>query len=744
MNRGQVTLFVIIGLAILVIAGLVLIRPDGPAPSLESQQDAALVTSIVQQCLAQAGQESIRELSSRGGIHSITQLKDLPTPDTQVVNLPAQKVPLWHEVSSCKQSPVGCLNDHRPPLCAKDERVCPLQSKGDRSIQEGIELLTAAKLESCLGNFSSLPGITVIAGGEPKVDASIRENDVALLLNYPLTIDDGKGTAELEEFSASLDVNLPRIYSLAYGIQMEERSRAFVEEVFINLLAVYQSVDGPIPPFRDIQFMGSPKMWVAREVQQNIEEGILPFMDFIQIANAQNFVPLESADLGNYTPYASGIYEYMAINLGEGSYPLNVRMEHVADPVSVQINGGKPLLKPRRMPDTGILRLLGMNVYDYRFRYVVSFPIVVHIEDPAAFNGQGLDFSFGMEANIYNNRPLNLSETYASLDFTEPGLDLADPSQRTAHLFEIAVTDRYGGAPIQGATVMYSCGAEYPVGVTDARGLWRGNLPFCALGGNVAAYAEGYSSTGILLDNPEDDGSSRHEVKLWKVRTKQVKVFKLGHLDIGNITAGGDRATYRSGLGQNDSLVLQIARIKETQLDEDIPLISVFQLGGTGAGAAANAGLDDARAQLDALLQQGVITRADYDSLVRDIAQVQQQNQEAVRSTITDTFTLEVIPGAYNVDGTLMYVGLVQIPEKRTNDYTLPAQNFSSWVSGGVLLTGADAFNLTPQQVYGDGSIMIYVLEQKIPQTWDDVMQAQDLATYQSYGRRAAVRPEIS
>jgi hypothetical protein len=70
-RQGQITPFVILGLAVLLIVGLVLLRPAShEATSLTAQQDQQLITNTVQQCLAQAGEQSVRAVAQANGRYS--------------------------------------------------------------------------------------------------------------------------------------------------------------------------------------------------------------------------------------------------------------------------------------------------------------------------------------------------------------------------------------------------------------------------------------------------------------------------------------------------------------------------------------------------------------------------------------------------------------------------------------------------------------------------------------------------
>jgi hypothetical protein len=734
MRRGQITIFIILGLALLLVVGVFFMLP-AQEPEMQQNQDAILVTNIVQQCLAQVGEQSIRTVSSNGGYADTNLLQDLPTPNTEIINFAPEKIPLWHEIHSCSQSAAGCIGDHRPALCAKDDARCPVRHQGEKqSIQENIELLVERNIDSCLSNFAAAPQLQVTTTAKPQAHVLIRDQDVVLSLEYPMRVQTSTETIPLEAFSTTLDVQLPQIYKLAYRIQATERQTGFVEEVFLHVLTVYNyNYLQPLPPFRDIQFSGAQRTWTTPQARQFIEDTVLPSMYFMQIVNAEeSYVPIEDPSVQNASAaYANGFYEYMAIKLDDTVYPLGVHFEYPRTPIHLDING-KQLLKPRVMPDSGVLKLLGLNVHDYRFRYTASFPLVVRITDPAAFSNRGLDFNFGLEANIRNNHPLNVSAPIVDIDFAPTGLDLAGEAQLVKRAYAVTVHDRFTGSPLADASITYACGLEYALGQTDAQGKWEGKLPYCISSGFILATKEGYATSGVERNSAVDDRIAV-EIELWELRNKTLTVYKR---TVSDIAVAG-----RTPLGRNDSLVLEISKLKEVPYEDDVPLQTIMQFGGTGAATAAGNSVKDARAQLEQAYANG-LPEEDYKALLAALNDAQLTTENPAE--VVQVRTIQVVPGRYTIQGTLIYNGLLQIPPRALRSAEFPAQNFSTWQSGGVLINDATPYLLMPEDVYSDKNISVYVLEQKLPESWDDIERMQSVEEYQSYEpKKSLIRPEM-
>lgn len=741
MKKGQLTIFVIVGLVALIVIGLLLLnaRSRGPT-SLQAQQDAAKVTALVQSCLATEGEQSLRLIGSHGGYADISLFADTPDPRTsQVVRLDPQRIVLWSEIHPCSESTAGCAADNRPPLC-REGAHCPVSTRPSRlpSIQEQLERHLASHVDECL-DFGVFPELAVERTGTPDVEALIREEDVLLALEYPLLVTTSDGQQiELDEFSAALDVALPRIYRLALRIQEEEARAAFIEEIALHLLAIYSGVETPLPPVRDVRLFGAERFWIRANVQRAIEQEILPFMDFIQLFNAQeSFVPVLPPNTTDpaYLSYAAGAYQYMVVKLDNTTYPLAATFQYPHTPIHLDING-RELLKPQKLEAGGFLaEMTGMRFTQYRFRYTMAFPLIVRVSDPDAFNGNGYELAFGLEANIRNNRPLNASMVFAGAGGGTILLDPADPLQLVDHVYEVAVLDRHTGEPIAEAAVSYECGARFTAGITDADGRWRGKLPYCFSGGTLLVEDARYLSDGQQLSNTEDDGAtSRIEMRLWPRQDKVIRLYKrsVAHSE-------------RTPLGADEFVFATFQRQKESAYEDDVPFAGVLSFGSAGAGPSPQV----LRQQLDALYAAGHLSQQDYEAAVADLALVDAPDAPA------EPVELQVaglVPGTYDLEGMLMRNSLMHIPaERRCEDilggldkecYDLPELNLTGWVSGGVVLAGPDGIVLSEEFIYSDRPLVLYVLEQPVPATWAQLEAHQDIRDYQTYDRKRLVMPE--
>lgn len=754
MRRGQVTLFVMIGLVVLLAVGLFFLVDQDDASSSPGEEQAE-VANFVQQCLGSIGEESIRTVGLHGGYtpEQIAQFNALPTKDTEVIVNPPQNVLFWHEVHDCPAGEQGCIGEHIPALC-KPGAECPRRhaAASETSFQQSIETLVEERIATCLGDFESMPGFSVRTNRDPEVTALIREQDVLLTLEYPLEVTTPEGTRTgMDLFSASVPVQLPLMYDLATGIYDAHRNQNFLERVFLHLISVYMDINSPIPPFRDTDISGNRKIWITADVQKTIEDQVLPFMNFVQIVNAKNYVPLTSPGTEpELQPYAEGIYKYLEVKLSTDYYPVDVQFEYPGTGMYLDINDGKQVLKPRELPGLDQMMLLGgLRFLEFKHRYKAAFPIIVKLADDTAFNGNGFDLQFGLEANIWNNRPLNVTLPTAEFNTPDTTVDLTGPQQLVEHEYVVSIRDRHSRGPVPNAVVSYLCGYEIQAGVTDDEGIWRGRLPYCAAGGTITVEKIGYMGTGVPQDNYLDDrGTTAIEIAIWPQAEKKVTIFKRSPADISNLTLTGvTPATsdlYKTLLEENDSVILTFAREKEKPHDERVPWAGILQFGTIGDTASERG---NQRYVIEEAYREGSITQAQYAAALETI-----DSTDPGRVDSGMTRTIDLVPGRYEVLGLLSYNGLVVIPkEEFCEDIdplgiiqecgTIQASNFSSWLTGGAIFEGANMLTLTEEFIYSNKSLTLFMLEQPLPVSWSAMEEYQNIETFQTYQRRDMILP---
>ena len=135
-----------------------------------------------------------------------------------------------------------------------------------------------------------------------------------------------------------------------------------------------------------------------------------------------------------------------------------------------------------------------------RFFYDVSYPVMVELSNPDAFNGQGYSFRFFLEANMRNNNPL----TSEYVELADPGLpqpsEYCDPTRwHTPAKFK--VTNGFTGRAVPEAAISFNCEPEEcMLGTTDDQGVFEGLVPSC-IGGTATVLHRDYASVSKDVDS---------------------------------------------------------------------------------------------------------------------------------------------------------------------------------------------------------------------------------------------------
>lgn len=212
MKRGQVTVFILLGLIVLV--GFVFYSLGSQNASLENTQGSDVVvsfTSYMESCLHKTGTDAVYSTALQGGYYVP------PLESAFYFNL---EVPYYWDL---------------------DHELVPDQNV----IEEQLGVFVKDQLETCIENFdffrsqgysierTEIPPFGVDLTQFPDaevtydvaVDAQITQNSVDFIMSYPIEVSKGSETLSLETFQTSVPINMKAVLSVvdeAVEIQKQE------------------------------------------------------------------------------------------------------------------------------------------------------------------------------------------------------------------------------------------------------------------------------------------------------------------------------------------------------------------------------------------------------------------------------------------------------------------------------------------------------------------------------------------
>jgi hypothetical protein len=544
-KRGQVTVFIVIGIIILVAVMLLFFFRSsifGAQLDLALEQDAAQGDALVLQeyvssCLQDVSIEGLQLLGQHGGYIDLSRddvhdkvfevLAD-PT-ESDAVQFNTLEIPYWWY----EDSEHGCVQ------CSITTKNMPTLAL----MEKQVAIFVQEQLGSCLADFTSLEaqGFDISEDGSPRVVVTAVEEMVYVQLTYPLSIENEGVTSSLTSWYVEIPIPLAEIYDAAAEVMYMEIADQYLEQMTLNIISAYSGLDEErLPPFAAFTEGYGTVFWVHQLVKEQLHTYLNSYIPLIQIEGTSVAVEIEPS-----SKYGTGFFDML---WRESVYPfgdiaVNFIFDDFAYYLDVTPRSGE-LLRPQSFTQEFPLNILSsIQTNHYNFYYDVSYPVVVSLRSENALYGEGYTFFYGMEANIRDNR--NVIQWAQGKGSTGPwdgslidvglkegvpttipvGIDfetnktiyeeveesvqtlICDEGQRLSGEVHVGSYNGLTGDPISSASVSFVCGTyrTCAVGTTDVSGSYDGPFPIC-VGGVVRVEAEGYFTEYVDLDTfPEQE-----------------------------------------------------------------------------------------------------------------------------------------------------------------------------------------------------------------------------------------------
>lgn len=543
-KRGQITIFIIIGLLLVFSSGLVFfIRNQTTQDRMDAQlkQSASRVPlsvlpvkEFVDNCLREVSIEALNYVGQHGGYYNFSKFRKDDTIDTESI----KDIPFWYYIKDCASRPYGCGNSLQPTL----------DDSGEDSMVTEIENYIDDNLPRCINNFRTFDNqyTSITIDADPKSTVLVRDKDVYFKLNFPITIQNNKDTTKAQDFVQSVKVDLKGIYSFAADLVESESETGFLEKDILNLMAPYRGDE--LPPFYEMKQGADAdpsRGWFFKDVKATIENDILEQMvQMIRFSNTNTAIPgglPQTVDSSMQNEITSGFWSSMSKAVGTKRYDnLLVEVEYPRDSYYLSLNDGEQYIRGVNLFDavggSGSTQIITMLfspfMLVYRTSYDMVVPVIVTVTDlsadKASFNSQGYSFSFAMELNIRNNKEYNDKVTLSVPESTKGRYDLvAERNMFPKKNFTISVYDMVAKKNVAGAYVESFCGRKFGIGSTDMDGVLSTRLPSCSVGGKLKVTKTGYVSDPVNYRNDMSDDSSEIRIPVWPIVKKELRVKKI-------------------------------------------------------------------------------------------------------------------------------------------------------------------------------------------------------------------------
>lgn len=482
-KKSQTTTFIIVGLVLLIV-GITFFSLRSYVLNLNPivPDEVKPINTFIELCIKDVSTKGLVKLGEQGGIidlnrSGIYSLRDNPTHSNAVYF--SSLVPYWWFLKSPNTCKDNCLFKQNYPFLT--------EKQGQFSIEKELDVYVEENLKFCLNDFNvfNKEGVKVTPRDKVSVNTEVRDKDVLVTVNYPLTIRKNNKDFNLDRYTQKIDLNIKKIYELSTQILASEQKFKFLEHSSLQMLSAKSGIDKTkLPPMSASSIGTKTVFWGVNNVKDDLTSMLESTVPLLRVEGSKNYKRIFSDD-----PVTQRIFDNMILPI-TGFSSLNVNFNYFSSwPIYLNVNDANGIIKPESaftaLPfPIGFVRY--NTVYDY------SYPVLVVIEDETALEGKGYRFMFALESNVRLNSALNTtSDIVSPLDFV--GEDLfCDLNQRQTGNITITVLDKLTSRPVDGATVNFNAVSDCAIGETNIKGMI--SEPFPVALGELSIFHPGYVS----------------------------------------------------------------------------------------------------------------------------------------------------------------------------------------------------------------------------------------------------------
>lgn len=646
-KNSQISIFIIIGfvLIFLIIILMFFIEKESDVSDLQVQyRDIAQiddpVEKFVTECLKIVSKRAIKQMGEHGGYVSLSDNgfninTNRPTESDAVVFpiagslRPGEEpyaIPYYYHMTSRD----GCLRD-----CQFEFQIPYLyRTEGPVSVESEMDKFIINNIKECFNDFESFKaqGYEFKLEDDIEIVSEINLEDISFTLRYPVEFVKGDVKHTLRDFYYKHNIEFFPTYELAVVLTALQYQYRFLEQHALNLIGAFSGVEKEMPPFSDSTFeFGSPgRFWSKTRIANYFQNLLLKYVQAIRVIGTDNYV-----ERGDDIRLNRVLDTQMQITLPV-AYAREVYFSYLPFwPIYFDLDCEGEICKPDSFSFSMLALMIGNQ--RYRFHYSASYPVLVKIYDPYAFDGEGFTYYFALQSNFRYNRAIREGQISGlDLNFFEETF-LCKENQRNSGVYNFSFRNALTDELVPDVAVYFSCAGVSCTLEKSEDGFFSQKLPICTQG-VLTFEKQGFMSKSILVQSYLDEGEDFGEIYLNPLRRKNITINKLK-----------------------------------------------FVKGTDGVGAWVERGTSLLEQNQEAMI---FLTK-------KDVALGGQEFMQVISLTGENhTEEIDIVPGLYDVQVTLLDRNNIVIPEDRrrtggilSQSYTIPEFRFnesSPWLLGGI------------------------------------------------------------
>lgn len=404
MRKAQLTIFIIIGIVLLLSAALViyLTTKKAVAPikkEMAVPEDVRQIYDYVTTCMNQVGKDGLIILGTQGGYITLPPVI-YRTPTAYVPNDPAgiSKTPLWYYEGE----------DRTPSI---------------EFMQRELAVYLKQNIGTCISNFEAFKDRFDI---RPALDMlpviTLTDDETIMELKWHIDINVQGKAMKLDEFVISFPTRLKQMWELADKTMKMENEKSWFENLTVDLMSA-----NPDIPLSGMEFRCGARKWNINSVKKELQNTLYYNLPYVRIDNTQYPPPLaplktyeslkkdaqniredlianKEPDWPKNPPADAFQMNRMRIDVGARKTDLKAAFVYLLEwpfNMNAQPNSGGMLSSGNVKGPGKYLKFFCIN--QWHFAYDVIYPMKMMIHDDTAFNGEGYTFQMAFPVIIEDN-----------------------------------------------------------------------------------------------------------------------------------------------------------------------------------------------------------------------------------------------------------------------------------------------------------------------------------------------------
>lgn len=471
-KRGQITIFVIIALVIIVAIALVIVFRDKLFPSPAESEFAAVYESF-DSCVEMKTKDALNIAGAQGGYIDVPDFEPGSeyAPFSSQLDFLGSPVPYWYYVSGN-----NVIKEQVPTL-----------SEIEGQIEDYLEL----ELKDC--SFSEfIAERAIVTAGSPKADVQIEGEKVVVNIDMDLSVErlDIKETKSFHE--VEVNSKFGKFYDIARTLYAKEKQEMFLENYAVDVMYNYAPVTG-------VEFTCKPMTWNPQEVVNDLRNGLSANIGVLRASG------------GDYK-LLDDTRKYFVVDVD--SKGESVGFMYMPDwPARVEIwpvENGVMYAEPVGLEQG--MGIMGFCYVPYHFVYDIYFPVLVQVYDSEEL------FQFPMSIVIDKSVPRESLEATAEEPQDIDEFCNYKNTEVTLYTFDSSLN------PVE-ADISYTClNQKCNMGRTAIQGedaILSERFPQC-INGKVLARAEGYADAEYYTSTNEPTSAN---ILMNKLYEKELRLY---------------------------------------------------------------------------------------------------------------------------------------------------------------------------------------------------------------------------